>query len=291
MGNIAGVLVAPYASTKRARVPRAFLAVALGITAALSPRVLGRDWPIFTTVIAFGACAGFFRVLSLVHRPNATAGARVASAALLMIDPRRIVRAPRTLTVTLLVTGLIEVAMAVALFLSCDFLPPEPLYSRASVLRVLVGATSAYFIVDGCARLAETIADATGFPIGDIHDAPIRAGTVAEFWGRRWNRAVHRLLSDDAFRPVAKRFGVAAGVMAAFFASAVLHLVPISVAFDVRWGLVMGAFFVAHGIIVLVEAKLGVARWPKVVRHAWTLSWFAVTMPLFVEPMLRSMGK
>jgi hypothetical protein len=52
----------------------------------------------------------------------------------------------------------------------------------------------------------------------------------------------------------------------------------------------MGAFFVIHGVVVVIEAKLGAARWPRAIGHVWTLGVFAITAPLFVEPLLQSLG-
>ncbi len=289
LGNGAGALVAPYG--KRNAV-RGVLAIALSLCAVAAPRVLGRDWPIATTVFAFGTMAGCFRVLSILRYPSSTPGARLASVAFLVIDARHVPRCERSLRIDLFVTGAFEIALAVGLFIACDLLPPVAMYSGwPSALRTLVAGTSAYFLVEGVARVAEGLCAAHGVAIGALHAEPIQSRTVAEFWAKRWNLAIHALLNDNVFRPVAKHAGAATGVMAAFVASAVLHFVPIWVAYDARWACAMGAFFVIHGAIVIVEAKLGVVRWPRVLGHAWTLGWFAITLPLFVEPMLRSLGR
>jgi len=288
--DLAG-LVAPYTRRSAARV---VLAVALTFVAMAAPRVLGRADPIFVTVSAFALVASAFRVYAILIRPDSTPRARLASTSLLLFDARRIPnlpRVPRALRVDWLVTGLFELAVAVFLFVCCDWLPPAALYSRASMLRTFVAGASAYFVVEGTARVVEMLGVLFGYDIGTLHDAPIRARTVGEFWGRRWNRAVHGMLHDVAFRPVAKRFGATAGVMSAFVASAVLHFVPVIVAYDARWAIAMGAFFVAHGALVVAETKLHVARWPRALGHAWTLGWFAITLPLFVEPLLRSLGR
>jgi hypothetical protein len=71
----------------------------------------------------------------------------------------------------------------------------------------------------------------------------------------------------------------------------VLHFVPIWIAYDWQHAVAMGAFFLLHGGIVIVESKLGVARWPRIAGRAWTLGLFAITLPLFVEPMLGSLGR
>jgi hypothetical protein len=246
---------------------------------------LSRDGPITRTVIAFGFAAGFLRVIQIVRRPTQTTiGGRVLSVLTLVIDPRRLVRTEPAVRLDLFAAGVIEIGLAVALFLAP--------YSRTpGAFRTLVGGVSAYLIVEGVARLIESLVALAGVDAGPLHDAPIRARTVAEFWSRRWNRAIHIWLNEHAFRPTAIRFGGAMGVMAAFGASALLHFIPIWIACDLRHGLMMGSFFLLHGGVVIAESKLGVARWPRALGHMWTLGVFAITAPLFVEPMLVSLGR
>lgn len=47
--------------------------------------------------------------------------------------------------------------------------------------------------------------------------------SVRDFWGRRWNLLVHRLMHRNFFTPLAGRIGPRAGAMAAFLASALFH--------------------------------------------------------------------
>jgi len=282
-GNLLGVLVAPR-ERKRA-VLRSALAIALGLVSVAAPLCLSRDWPIARTVMAFGFAVGFMRVIEVVRNPTGTTTrTRALAVIFLFIDPRRFVRVPRELRLDSLSSGIVESGLAVALFLA-----PYP--SRPGVLRTVIGATSAYLVVEGAARLAEAFLALAGVRSGPLHDAPIRARTVGEFWSRRWNLAVHVWLNEHAFRPTAVRLGSAMGVMAAFGASAILHFVPIWIALDWQHAMVMGSFFVLHGGIVIVESKLGVVRWRRVLGHAWTLGTFAVTVPLFVEPLLASLGR
>lgn len=289
MGNGAGALVAPYSRENKAR---AAIAIVLSLVAVMAPRALGREWPITSTVCAFGVMAASYRVLSIVRHPTSTPAARLASVAFLVVDARRIPRAARSLRADLFLAGAVEIALAVFLFSCVALVAPVPMYAGThAALRTLVAATSAYFCVEGVARIGEGFCALAGVALGKLHDAPIRSRTLAEFWAKRWNRAVHALLNEMVFRPVAKRAGVAAGMMAAFAASAVLHFVPIWVAYDFTWAMPMGAFFVIHGTLVIVETKLGVSRWPRALGHAWTLAWFALTLPLFTEPMLRSLGR
>ena len=275
LGNLGAALV-----VARSRV----LALALGVFSVLAPLCLSRQWPLFRTVVAFAFAAGYLRVVQLAYSTaGATTGSRVLAVTCLLIDPRRVVRVPPKLELRELIVGSVEIAIATVLF----YLPRYP----SGYGGTLLGACSAYFVVEGMARVAQTLVAAFGVEAGPFHDAPILARTVGEFWARRWNRAVHRWLSEWVFRPAARRVGVAGGVLAAFGASALLHAIPIWIALDLEHGLWMGSFFVLHGGIVVAESRLQVARWPRWAGHAWTLGVFAATLPLFVNPLLASLGR
>ncbi len=280
-GNLTGALVAP---RDRPEPVRSVLALALGVLSVLAPSQVSPEWPIFRTVMAFGFAAGYLRVVQIVWRPRGwTTNARVLSILTLVLDGRRVVRIAPAFRAWLFGFGVAECATAVALFLMVPKGPP--------VFRTFVGGASAYCVVEGFARIVEGVLSACGVDAGPLHQAPIMSRTVGEFWSRRWNRAISTWLSENAFRPAARRGGIAAGVMAAFGVSALLHFVPIWVAFELRYAIMMGSFFLVHGVVVIVESKLGVPRWPRALGHTWTLAVFAITAPLFVEPMLRSLGR
>ena len=304
-GNVAGALVVP---NERGGAWRVALALVLGACAVVAPALWPRDWPSTRTVFAFAAMAGFFRLIEIVRHRDTSAGARVASVVYPILSAPRLVRTSRSLRVDAIVVGVVFVAFAIALFFMAGTFPPARPYSGVdSMMRTLVGGASAYFIVDGTGRLSEAALAFAGWDSGPLHDAPILARTIAEFWNRRWNRAVHVWLDENAFRPTmrwvlrraggvrrgpsAVRVAMTAGVLAAFGVSAVLHFVPICVAYDGAYAVAMGAFFLLHGVLVVIETRLGVAKWPVAFAHAWTLGLFFVTAPLFVEPLLRSMGR
>ena len=305
-GNVAGVLVAPRAG--RPSVARAIAAIALGVCAVVAPALWpSRAWPSVRTVLAFGTMAGFYRLVEILRHPEIPLAERVAAATYPVIGPRRVARVAPTLRADAFVVGGAYTAFAVGLYVMAWSFPPAAPYSGASsAMRTLVGGASAYFLVDGTARLTEGLASLVGFDLGPLHDAPILARSLSEFWSRRWNRSVHRWLDENAFRPTmrivlrraggvqrgprAVRLAMTAGVLAAFVASAMLHFVPVCVALDPAWAAVMGFFFLLQGALVALEERIGVARWPSPLARAWTLGVMYATAPLFVEPLLRSMG-
>ena len=78
--------------------------------------------------------------------------------------------------------------------------------------------------------------------------------------------------------------------MAAFFASAALHAYAVLCGIGTAMALVMLAYFLVQGLLVLLERLLGVQRWSHAAAHAWLLSVMILTSPLFVEPALQTLG-
>jgi len=68
-----------------------------------------------------------------------------------------------------------------------------------------------------------------GRDVAPLMEAPLLAGSVTEFWGRRWNNAFRDVAHAILFKPVTRRFGAVAGMWAVFIASGVAHELVISV--------------------------------------------------------------
>jgi len=85
-----------------------------------------------------------------------------------------------------------------------------------------------------------------------IMDSPIRAVSLSELWGRRWNLAFHVLARDLVLGVARNRFGAAGATLLAFAASGLLHDLVISVPARGGYGLPT-AYFVLQGIGLLVE--------------------------------------
>ncbi|KAI4976114.1 hypothetical protein ZWY2020_049721 [Hordeum vulgare] len=78
-------------------------------------------------------------------------------------------------------------------------------------------------------------------------DRPYLASSLRDFWGRRWNLMVPAILRPSVHGPVRARFGDAAGVMASFLVSGIMHEVMF---YYIMWQPPSGdvtAFFVLHG--------------------------------------------
>jgi hypothetical protein len=126
-----------------------------------------------------------------------------------------------------------------------------------------------------------------GIVLPRINDEPIRSTTLAEFWGRRWNRVVAGWLRDYLFFPLARRRKATLGICAAFAGSTILHFWIAWVPLNVEGGVLMASFFVVQGVALLLERRLRVERRRPAGRRGWTIAWMLLSSPLFVEPALR----
>ena len=118
--------------------------------------------------------------------------------------------------------------------------------------------------------------------------SPFLSTSVGEFWTKGWNVAASALgFRPLVFAPLA-RHGIVLALFAAFFASAVAHVLLAYMAI-VQWkiSLVCGFFFLVQPLLILAERRMNIRHWPKAAARVWTLSALAMTSPLFVEPGLQ----
>lgn len=124
-----------------------------------------------------------------------------------------------------------------------------------------------------------------GIPAEDLFRAPWRSRSLAEFWSRRWNVAFSDMIAVTVQRPMGKRFGRRAAIIASFFASALLHELAISVPAGGGYGL-PSTYFLLHGVLVTRDIR----------GRALTLAAVIVPLPLvfhpwfvraIIEPLLR----
>lgn len=157
-------------------------------------------------------------------------------------------------------------------------------------LRVAVGLVTFYVAVEAIIAVIQLAYAAFGLEVGPLHRDPILSRTLGEFWSRRWNLTVARWLDRHAFRPLARRGMATTGRLAAFAASAAAHAYFALVPLGPEMAASIGAFFLAHGVLVVAEHRLAVPRWPTVLQRGWTLTAFVLTGPLIGEPALRILG-
>ena len=157
-------------------------------------------------------------------------------------------------------------------------------------LRIAAGLLGLYGFTSAAAAVYVLVHRLIGIAIPAMMDAPILSRSIAEFWGRRWNRTIHEMLRDAFYRPLARRRQPRLGVLAAFLGSAALHFWVVVFAVGPWPALVAASFFVVQAVLALAEDRLRVRRWRPAAARAWTLGAFALSAPLFIEPFLRALG-
>jgi hypothetical protein len=153
----------------------------------------------------------------------------------------------------------------------------------------------------GFAHLLSNLWRTEGFNAQPLMKNPIRAASLAEFWGSRWNTAFNDLMTSHVFNPLARKFGTTAAVLVVFLMSGLLHEIVISV--PARGGFGWPTFyFAAQGAGLLAERsrlgrKIGLGRGPRgwlfTVILTGGLAW-CLFRPVFIQnvilPMLRAIG-
>ena len=130
---------------------------------------------------------------------------------------------------------------------------------------------------------------------------PLRAVSLTEFWGRRWNAAFHFLAQDLVFRPMLRRVGPAGATFTVFLLSGVIHELVISLPARGGYGL-PSMYFAIQGLGVIFERTPTARRFG--LGHGWRGWMFTVACaagpafwlfhPVFVRniilPMLQAIS-
>lgn len=265
---------------------RALALMVMG-TALVVPFLAPADDPTLRAFLGVGSLWFLARIIELVREPRHLPVARRAWHAVGLVDTRSTRHmAPgvdRPALIRLLLCAPLVVAGWAGVYFSGQHLS-GPLYWA---VRWAAGALLLYMSVEVVVSAVILVYRLVGVDPRPLHDDPIRSKSIGEFWGRRWNRAVHRFLKLNVFAPVARRGHTELGLALTFLVSALFHFAFMVPAVGLGWAAMMGAFFVLQLPLFWLERALGVARWRAPLARAWTLSLLLVFSPLFVEPVLQ----
>ena len=157
-----------------------------------------------------------------------------------------------------------------------DIVPPKPRDWLLATGRVFFGAILVWFVARhfletqplvagwigmvgiilclhfGLFQLLALTWQRAGVNAQPIMREPLRATSLAEFWGRRWNVAFHFLANDFAFRPLLRKCGATAATFVVFLFSGLIHDFIISLPARGGYGLPT-AYFLIQGVGVIFE--------------------------------------
>jgi hypothetical protein len=260
------------------------LALSLAVAGLAIPFWLRADAAVVRFLQALLAAWGLVRVIDLCRDAGFPSWRARLWHVFAAFDTRRIERVPPRRDRRLY--GLIAVHLLLGTAgLGLVVVAPLLGYLHTAV-RWVGGAAFVYGTAGVAAELVRALYLLIGIAVPPVHDAPVRARSLGEFWGRRWNRVVSSWLRQSFFAPLARRGHAGAGLLLAFTASAVLHGYTAVAAGGPALALPMTGFFLVQGLLSLAERRLEVDRWPPGQARVWFWAAMLSSGPLFLEPIL-----
>ncbi|KAF8552901.1 hypothetical protein OG21DRAFT_1442750 [Imleria badia] len=130
--------------------------------------------------------------------------------------------------------------------------------------------------------------DPTQWP--PVFDAPWRATSLADFWGRRWHQLFRQIFLYLGGYPLSSIVGRAGIVIGSFLVSAVYHdIVLITLNSESEWRMLVGFGMVAVGILIedvfkdVTRRKVG-----GLVGWVWTMGWILLWGNVIVDGYMRA---
>lgn len=133
------------------------------------------------------------------------------------------------------------------------------------LIRGWVGMVGLIFTLHfGSFQILALVWQRLGIAAEPIMKAPLRATSLTEFWGKRWNLGFRQLAHELVFRPTRRRLGAVLAGFLVFVVSGLIHDLVISVPPRGGYGLPT-FYFLVQGIGVIVERsrfgkRLGLAE-------------------------------
>lgn len=146
--------------------------------------------------------------------------------------------------------------LGLGLVLCLGIVPRLP--ASMELLRGWVGMVGIVFVLHfGLFHLLSLAWQAGGVDAKPLMDWPIRATSVSEFWGMRWNTAFRDLTHRYLFRPLAIRVGARWALALGFLVSGTVHDLVISLPAGGGYGGPTAFFLIQAGAIFLERSPIG----------------------------------
>jgi hypothetical protein len=128
------------------------------------------------------------------------------------------------------------------------------MFAQASDLGAawIAGAGYVLFLHCGVFHLLALIWRNAGVDARRVMNSPLRATSLAELWGVRWNTAFSDLGKEFVIRPLSARLGAGGAMLLTFFISGLMHELLISVPVNAGYGLPT-AYFTLQGVVMALQ--------------------------------------
>lgn len=258
------------------------MAIVLGVAAFVGPAWIVGPRPLLRGLCALAGWVLCLRIIDVVRFGDRWPAWRRVLHAVSFVDTRALRRERPALDARALGRALLWAALATGAFFVA--------HSSMMLVRWASGLVFAYAAIETGYAMVVTVYRSIGFVTPRLHVMPIASLSVGELWGVRWARPISAWLRETCLLPIARRGHPTLGLFLGFVVSAIGHAYPIYVGAGAVMAGMMFAFFIAQGVVVIIETRLGVSRWSRPARRAWTVTIMVVSSPLFVEPALRVLG-
>jgi hypothetical protein len=184
---------------------------------------------------------------------------------------------------------IVEGLVGCAAFLFLRHIAPaqHPPDAVIALCRLVAGIIFFYTLAEFLKDLIHFCFSVSGAAMRPIHDTPIAARSLRDFWGKRWNRVVSAWLHRFVFLPLARQHQSDLGLFCACLVSGAMHAWLALVALGAFAAFEMAVFFGLQGVFILAEDRLNVHAWPVPLARALTLTILLATSPLIICPYLR----
>jgi len=150
--------------------------------------------------------------------------------------------------------AIFETALGAALLWMIARTIPE----AADLLRGWVGMLGLVLLLHfGSFQLLSLLWQSAGVNARPIMSAPLRATSLSEFWGKRWNLGFRQLAHDLIFQPLHRALGANVTGFLVFVVSGVIHDAVISLPASGGYGLPTMYFMIQGAGVMLERSSLG----------------------------------